>query len=613
MAEEHRGVWSEELRERLVGGSGDNTARCIAEWVGLPASAAAHPRRGSPESSAVIDELGVEPMPGAHSLAVAVARSAGRGVQHAPAHGARDARRKWAPGGLRRPRLHAIVKRRPKPAPDVYVAACDALGVPRATPSHSRDSPPGLASRARRRNVIRRGASPGVREVEADLVLGSLLDLGSRRAGAVSAVAGLASCARPTSCAERSTPSRRPGPRCRRPSRRSRGADLPAGRWRRGDARRRLRGGGGSPGRAGAHDALGRPRRAAIGDCGQGTFWWRPPRPSAWRCSRRPSATRAARLRRPRRPPARRPGPAARHVLVAPGGSATVDGSLGMLAALGARVPGANGAALLGELELDLEPGAGALRRRPADRPARCRRPASAGPDARRSCSAAKKGLRPEDVEPFDRGLARFGTDFGGGDVACARGPARRAGSGRRSTRWCRRALPRRCRDRARRAAASTGRFGPLPDGGGVGRPRRAPRQDRRRSRSSLHGGRRALRRPRRARERGCRRAAPCPRCTAEVRAIGRISGRSPRRSRPQRAELATAAEAVVRGLLDPAVRPARRLDSKPRPARRARRAGARSARSRRSRRARRRPRRRARGTSRPAARRATRAPMRPT
>ena len=37
-------------------------------------------------------------------------------------------------------------------------------------------------------------------------------------------------------------------------------------------------------------------------------------------------------------------------MLVALGGSATVDGGLGMLAALGARVPGETGAALLGEL-----------------------------------------------------------------------------------------------------------------------------------------------------------------------------------------------------------------------------------------------------------------------
>jgi beta-phosphoglucomutase-like phosphatase (HAD superfamily) len=40
VVEQHGGVWSEELRELLVGGSGENTARCIAESVGLPASAA---------------------------------------------------------------------------------------------------------------------------------------------------------------------------------------------------------------------------------------------------------------------------------------------------------------------------------------------------------------------------------------------------------------------------------------------------------------------------------------------------------------------------------------------------------------------------------------------
>src|SRR4029078_10543542 len=39
VVEQQGGVWSEELRERLVGGSGENTAIHIAEWVGLPETA----------------------------------------------------------------------------------------------------------------------------------------------------------------------------------------------------------------------------------------------------------------------------------------------------------------------------------------------------------------------------------------------------------------------------------------------------------------------------------------------------------------------------------------------------------------------------------------------
>ena len=39
VVEAHGGVWSEELRENLVGGSGEHTAPRIAEWVGLPESA----------------------------------------------------------------------------------------------------------------------------------------------------------------------------------------------------------------------------------------------------------------------------------------------------------------------------------------------------------------------------------------------------------------------------------------------------------------------------------------------------------------------------------------------------------------------------------------------
>ena len=62
------GDWTAELRERMVGGSGDDTAREIAAWVGLPESgrATAILREVYAGYLAVLDELGVEPMPGAH-------------------------------------------------------------------------------------------------------------------------------------------------------------------------------------------------------------------------------------------------------------------------------------------------------------------------------------------------------------------------------------------------------------------------------------------------------------------------------------------------------------------------------------------------------------------
>jgi glycerate kinase len=166
-----------------------------------------------------------------------------------------------------------------------------------------------------------------------------------------------------------------------------------------------------------ARDALGRPRRAAIGDCGDGTF-----------LVEAAEAVGLALLAPAERDP-RKTGSAgladllrdalacgARHILVALGGSATVDGGLGMLAALGARVPGDTGSALLGTLHLELGParvlfeGVELSVLHDVDVPL-------CGPDGSAALFGPQKGLRREDVEPFDRALARLGEAFGG-DVA---------------------------------------------------------------------------------------------------------------------------------------------------------------------------------------------------
>jgi glycerate 2-kinase len=166
-----------------------------------------------------------------------------------------------------------------------------------------------------------------------------------------------------------------------------------------------------------ARDALGRPLRAAIGDCGDGTFLVEA------------AAAVGLTLLVPRERDPRRAGSAgladllraalargARQVLVALGGSATVDGGLGLLAGLGARVPGTTGEALLGDLDLDLAPARallGAVRvsvLHDVDVPL-------CGPDGAAALFGPQKGLRREDVEPFDRSLARLGAAFGG-DVA---------------------------------------------------------------------------------------------------------------------------------------------------------------------------------------------------
>jgi HAD superfamily hydrolase (TIGR01509 family) len=179
VVEQHGGVWSEELRENLVGGSGEHTAARIAEWVGLEQSDA---DRILVEVYAgylaVIEELGVDPMPGARSL---VAALAGR-VPLAVASNTREqmVRATLAASGLPAVFEHVLTpspERRPKPEPDVYLAACEALGVPAAEAVAFEDSSPGISAARAAGMFVIAVPSPGVHDAEADLVLGSLLDL----------------------------------------------------------------------------------------------------------------------------------------------------------------------------------------------------------------------------------------------------------------------------------------------------------------------------------------------------------------------------------------------------------------------------------------------------
>ena len=178
-----------------------------------------------------------------------------------------------------------------------------------------------------------------------------------------------------------------------------------------------------------ARDALRRPRRAAIGDCRDGTFLVEAAEAVGL-------ALLAPRERDPRRTSSAgladlllgALAEGARHVLVALGGSATVDGGLGLLAALGARVPGETGEALLGELQLELEPARALFEGvqlsvlHDVDVPL-------CGPDGAAVLFGPQKGLRPEDVESFDRALARLGAAFGG-DVAQRPGAGAAGGLG---------------------------------------------------------------------------------------------------------------------------------------------------------------------------------------
>jgi glycerate kinase len=178
-----------------------------------------------------------------------------------------------------------------------------------------------------------------------------------------------------------------------------------------------------------ARDALGRPRRAGIGDCGGGTFLVEAAEAVGLaqltpgeRNPRRTSSAGLADLLRGAL------AQGAQRVLVALGGSATVDGGLGLLGALGARVPGETGEALLGELELDLEPARALVQDvelsvlHDVDVPL-------CGPDGAAVLFGPQKGLRGEDVELFDRALERLGEAFGG-DIAQRTGAGAAGGLG---------------------------------------------------------------------------------------------------------------------------------------------------------------------------------------
>ena len=156
----------------------------------------------------------------------------------------------------------------------------------------------------------------------------------------------------------------------------------------------------------------------------------RRPRPSGTRCCSRASAIRGARA-----PPgsatccSRRSRAARTRVLVALGGTATVDGGLGLLGGLGAPCPGDTGAALLGELDLDLAPARALLDGRRADRAARRRR-AALRPRRRRALFGPQKGLRAQRRRAVRRGARPASATRLGGDIAQRPGAGAAGGLG---------------------------------------------------------------------------------------------------------------------------------------------------------------------------------------
>jgi glycerate 2-kinase len=166
-----------------------------------------------------------------------------------------------------------------------------------------------------------------------------------------------------------------------------------------------------------ARDPLSRWRTVAVGDLGDGVMVVEAAQAIAL-------ASLAPRERDPMRTSSAGVGDlllvcleaGARRILVGLGGSATVDGGLGMLAALGGRVPGATGAALLrdDDLAFDLEPARRRLRAvrlevlHDVDVPL-------TGEDGAARLFGPQKGLAPADVPRMDAALGRLGTRLGGG------------------------------------------------------------------------------------------------------------------------------------------------------------------------------------------------------
>lgn len=150
MAEErvcrmHDVAFSMDLKRQMLGSSIERAGELLARWVGLEPSEG--PRMGRElllAYRAVVDEHGVQPMPGAARLLnelrgripIAVASNTNEA----------DTRRVLARSGL--PEVFTAIVCAggvipPKPAPDLYLSACSALGARPANSVALEDSPLG--------------------------------------------------------------------------------------------------------------------------------------------------------------------------------------------------------------------------------------------------------------------------------------------------------------------------------------------------------------------------------------------------------------------------------------------------------------------------------------
>jgi HAD superfamily hydrolase (TIGR01509 family) len=177
--ERHGGRFTTEHKRDLIGGSGEQSAAKLERMLALPG-----------QGTALMDELhdlvmgeltaGVPPRPGALDLLRAI-RAAGVPVGLASNSSREFVERALAVADLANGHFDVVVSGdeviSPKPAPDIYLAACAALGAAPERAAALEDSPPGVASaRAAGMFVIAVPYFPDTRIEGASLAAGSLAD-----------------------------------------------------------------------------------------------------------------------------------------------------------------------------------------------------------------------------------------------------------------------------------------------------------------------------------------------------------------------------------------------------------------------------------------------------
>jgi HAD superfamily hydrolase (TIGR01509 family) len=179
--ERHGNTFTAEHKRELIGGSREQSAAKLERMLGLPG-----------QGMALMDELhdlvmeeltaGVPARPGALELLRAI-RAAGLPVGLASNSSREFVERALSVAGLADGHFDVVVTaddvEAPKPAPDLYLAACAALGAAPQRAAALEDSPPGVASaRAAGMFVIAVPYFPDAHIEGASLAAGSLADPG---------------------------------------------------------------------------------------------------------------------------------------------------------------------------------------------------------------------------------------------------------------------------------------------------------------------------------------------------------------------------------------------------------------------------------------------------